>query len=365
MKNISYLNLSPKVIIFIFLAIIISCTAQDLPKSVDLKDNEPLVEKRVSSRVFKLLTLDSQTGEPYREVRETMLKQLKDWGYVQGENLEVTHFTIENDVKRGEEILKQQLPNNYDIVFINGTVMTVAASHVLLDVSEQMVVFAANTDPAGIGVIEDFDMPPKYNFTGVHYPLKVETRFKFIKDLMPEAKTIGLISADMPQSHGYLRWVDKMLKTDPEFKDLKIIFRTVPLVTGAKGTKDMAEAAKEFVLELDSLVDVFLAPNDQMGVQEYFCRMVYENATKPLVGLGKESVVQGWGATMVVYPSNRSMGLQAAKMIKQLFEGVPIKEIYPEWPKQNGFAFDLNKAEEFGIKVPVEYIEMAGENIVK
>ena len=102
-----------------------------------------------------------------------------------------------------------------------------------------------------------------------------------------------------------------------------------------------------------------------MGVQEYFSRMVYENATKPLVGLGKESVMKGWGAAMVIYPSSHSMGRQAARMIKQLLEGKSIKEIYPEWPKENGFAFDLNKTAKFGIKVPVEYIELAGENIVK
>lgn len=364
MRNITFFDLWPKLLICISAVLIISCTNDNQPRKAKSLSQEPAAEIKTPWRVFKLLTLDSQTGEPYQEVREAMLLRLQSWGYIQGKNLELTHFIIENDVKRGEQILKEQLPSNYDIIFINGTVMTVAAKNVLLG-KQQKVVFAANTDPAGIGVIEDFDLPPKYNFTGVHYPLKVETRFRFIKALMPQAKTIGLIYADMPQSRSYRRWVEELFANDPEFSDLKIIFRSVPLVTGEKGTKYMAQAAKEFVLELDPLVDVFLAPNDQMGVQEYFCRMVYECATKPLVGLGKESVMQGWGATMVVYPSNRSMGRQAAKMIKEIFEGKPIKEIYPEWPRENGFAFDLSKAREFGVKIPVEYIEMSGDNIIK
>ncbi|MCF7908249.1 MAG: hypothetical protein K9L86_05220 [Candidatus Omnitrophica bacterium] len=364
MKGVNFLNLLLRSFIFVCLGLIISCTNSDRVEETALfTENQPAVAKN-SSRNFKLLILDSQTGEPYKEVREAMLERLSYWGYREGGNLSLAYFVIENDIKKGEAILKEQLPNNYDIIFINGTVMTVAAKNVLLG-KDQVAVFAANTDPVGIGVIEDFDAPPKYNFTGVHYPLRVATRFEFIKELMPKAKIIGLIYADMPQSRSYRKWAEELFKTNLEFKNFKIIFRSVPLVVGEKGSKYMAEAAKRFVLELDPIVDVFLAPNDQMGVQEYFCRMVYENATKPLIGLGKESVMQGWGATMVVYPSNRSMGHQAARMIKELFEGRSIKEIYPEWPKNNGFAFDLRKAEEFGIKVPVEYIEMSGENIVK
>ncbi len=362
MPRLNSLDLSGKFALFICLIVFISCTNSN---PIKVTQEAKVTPPEISGRVFKLLIMDSQSGEPYRQVREAMLEALKSWGYVVGENLDITYFTIENDVAKGEAILKEELPKNYDIIFIDGTVMTVAASHILLNKPKQPVVFAANTDPVGIGVIEGFDIPPKYNFTGVHYPLKVHTRFKFIKEIMPKAKTIGLIYADMPQSYSYRRWVEEFLQADPEFKDMKVIFRSVPLVTGKEGTKLMAEAAKKFVLELDPLVDVFLAPNDQMGVQEYFSRMVYENATKPLVGLGKESVMEGWGATMVIYPSSHSMGRQAARMIKQLFEGKPIKEIYPEWPKENGFAFDLKKAARFGIKVPVEYIELAGENIVK
>ena len=93
--------------------------------------------------------------------------------------------------------------------------------------------------------------------------------------------------------------------------------------------------------------------------------MVYANATKPLIGLGRKDVMLGWGATMVIYPSPVSMGRQAARMIKELFTGRDIKKIIPEWPKEYGLAFDLDKTAEFGIKVSIEYLEMAGEDVIK
>ena len=71
------------------------------------------------------------------------------------------------------------------------------------------------------------------------------------------------------------------------------------------------------------------------------------------------------GATMSLYPSDSSAGRQCAVMLKKIFEGEDINKIIPEWPKENGIAFDLRKARKFGIKIPIQMMEMAGDNIVK
>jgi len=66
-----------------------------------------------------------------------------------------------------------------------------------------------------------------------------------------------------------------------------------------------------------------------------------------------------------VFTSSRSMGLQSGKMIVELFEGADIRELVPEHPANSGIAIDLRKAKHFGITVPDELIEQAGENIIK
>jgi len=351
-----------KLILLISLAALIGCQGPE-QYGTGLESADKI--KRGSAQKFDLLIMDSQTGEPYEVARMAMLNTLKSWGYVEGVNLRTTYFSIENDLKRGEEILKAEMKKDYDVIFTNGTVMTLAATNVGLDHPKHRFVFACVTDPVGMHAIDDFINPPKSNFTGVSWPVKVKSRFQFIKELIPGVKTIGLIYADMPQSHSYKGWVDDLLENDLDFKNIEVIFRKVPLITGKKGTQEMAALSKKHVLELDSRVDVFLSPNDQMGVQEYFPRMVYANATKPLIGLGRKDVMLGWGATMVIYPSPVSMGRQAARMIKELFTGRDIKKIIPEWPKEYGLAFDLDKTAEFGIKVSIEYLEMAGEDVIK
>ncbi len=312
----------------------------------------------------RLLILDSQHGTPYDEVRAAMLKRLAEHGYVSGRNLTVELFVAGNDVARGEQILREQADKGYDAAFVGGTIATIAARNILLG-RDIPVVFGSTTDPVGIGVIDNFTDKPRTNFTGVCYPVPLSARLRFIRKLMPQAKRLGLIYADMPQSHSYNAWLREAIATDPEFADMAIIFRSVKLVIGEEGDRQMAQAAIQHIKELDPIVDAFIKPNDQMGSRRHFAGVVYANATKPLIGLTQADVMEEWGSTAVIYPSHESIGRQAADMLKQIFEGAKPADITPQWPARFGFAVDLKKTRRFGIKVPIEILRLCGKNIIK
>jgi putative ABC transport system substrate-binding protein len=317
-------------------------------------------------KIYRILVIDSQRTYPYDGARDAMIRQLASFGYVEGKNLFIKRYSLGNDADKGEKILRQELGKNYDVIFVNGTVATMAAKKVAWGESLHRFIFAAVTDPVGIGIIDDFTAPPKANFTGVCYPVPVNSRLKFIRDMFPKAKTIGLIYSDMPQGHSYRKWVETALKEDPQFKDLQVIFRMVPLIKGETSSLQMmSELAQKYIVEIDPQVDLFLSPNDQLATARYFSEMVYKTATKPLVGISRNDVMEGWGATMSIYPSELSAGRQSAFMIKKLLEGEDIKNILPQWPKENGIAFDLRKAKHFGIKIPVKMMELAGDDIVR
>ena len=313
---------------------------------------------------YRLLILDSQKGFPYDEVRTSLLKALESYGYAEGRNLKVTVKFSGNDIGEGERILSEEAKASYDVIFVGGTAATLSAKHVLYGTSAR-VVFGAPTDPVGIGVIRDFTGKPGANFTGVCYPVPVKARLRFIRRLMPKAKTFGLIYADMPQSRSYNKWIENLLKNTPEFSGIKIIYRSIPLVTGENGDRAMAEHAKKIVQELDSRVDAYIKPCDQMGTRRHFSEVVYSTSKKPLIGLVRDDVMGKWGATAAIYPSHDSIGRQAARMIKELFQGRKVSDILPEWPQKYGVAIDLHKARQFGVDVPVELLQMAGENIVR
>lgn len=312
----------------------------------------------------KLLIVDSQEGEPYETVRKSVVSELASLGYVENKNLEVAYHSVGNHKNKILPLWNKNKDKGYDAIFVNGTVAVMGFKEVALDDPENRFVFGAVTDPVGVGVIDNFEGPPKSNFTGVCYPVKVIERLRFIRKVMPGAKKIGYIFADMPQSHSYKSWIEDALKLD-EFKGLEVIFRKVEFVANEGGHKAMTLFAKKHVTELRSKVDLFMSPNDQMGVQSPFAKMVYRTARKkPLLGLGRKDVMEKWGATMSVYPSLKGAGKQIARMIKQLFEGEDIRNIIPQWPEY-GVAFDLKKAAKFGIEIPADLIQMAGEDIIR
>jgi putative ABC transport system substrate-binding protein len=318
----------------------------------------------VPGRHYKILALDSQSGSPYADVYASLINSLESYGYKKDQNLLVTHLSAGNDLKNGEEILLQEKNQHYDVIYTGGTVSTIAAKNVFYQ-SDQPVVFASATDPVGIGIIDGFDQLPKANFTGVCYPVPVKARLRFIRSLFPEATRFGLIYADMPQSRSYNAWLLSALKEDPLLKGMQILFRPVPFITGETGDATMSQLARPIVHELDNKVDVFISANDQLGARRSFSNLIRSQTDKPLIGIVRNDVMNNWGAMAAIFPSHQSIGAQAAKMIQSLFEGKPLKQIMPEWPAKFGYAVDLNKAQTYGVVLPVGILQLAGENIVR
>lgn len=315
------------------------------------------------SQIPKLLIIDSQRGEPYKTIRKNTIARLRNYGYNNGYTIIIKYYSLENRLNAAKIIWEIEKNNYYDVIFVNGSIAAIGFKPYIIKDLTKKYIFGAVTDPVGIGLIKDFHIPPRYNITGVSYPVKVEERLRFIKMVMPNAKRIGLVYAEMPQSISYLKWIKKALKTK-EFSSLKILTRKVQLVKGEYGYKRMIKLAEGHIHELNEKVDLFMSPNDQMGAQGQFAQMVYKNSTKPLLGLNKNDVMKNMGATMAIYPDLELIGYDIAKMIKQVIKGKKIKTIYPKISKK-GIAFDLKKIKQFKIKLKPSLLSTAGKNIVK
>ncbi len=339
-----------RILLFSIVILSMRMVTAEIPASADTK-------------TYKLFMVDAQKGEPYKTFRESLYFALAKLGYREGVNFEKEHDSLGHFKGRAQRFWKYIQKNAYDVIVLSGTVTNVAFKKIADKNPDVEFIFGCITDPVGVGLIDDFSNLPKRNFTGVAYPVKVHERFRFIKKVMPNVRKIGLIYADMPQSKSYNKWVREMLKEN-EFKDITVYFRSVEFVRSEGGHIRMTMLAKKHVLELDSKVDLFLAPNDQMGVQAPFSQMVYETATKPLMGIGKKEVMERWGAMMTITPSLTNQAEQVAEMVKLVFEGRSVKTIIPQWPRKYEIAFDLGKAKEFGVKISNSLLKKAGKNIV-
>ena len=291
-----------------------------------------------------LLVVDSEEGFPYTTVRTSMQSELSRLGFTEGKNLSIKYWPLGNSEGMARRCWLEEKDTHYDLIFLNGTVAALNYYRFEGPSSENKFVFGSVTDPIGIGIIKEFNTSQaSTNITGICYPIKVEERLRFIRRVLPEARDIGFVYADMMQSQSYVKWLQNAL-LDNEFKQLRFHFRKIPFVKGEEGPVRMTRLARRFIEELDPEVDLFLSPNDQMGVQQPFAGMVWQTASKPLIGLGRSDVMEGWGATMSIFPSLTKTGKQLAQMITLILKGTPVEQIPPQWP-ESGMAFDLSKIE--------------------
>lgn len=126
-------------------------------------------------RVYRLLIVDSQKGEPYESVRVAMLDELAKLGFKAGENLQIKHYSIGNKEGATISIWDAESNNNHDVIFLNGTVVTEGFKKLAFGNMKHRFVFGAVTDPVGIGVIDQFDAPPKPISPGSATPSRSRT----------------------------------------------------------------------------------------------------------------------------------------------------------------------------------------------
>ena len=124
-------------------------------------------------------------------------------------------------------------------------------------------------------------------------------------------------------------------------------------MVGGPGVVDSVRARVQ-ALAIQDQVDLFVSPSDIMGTDPAFARMMAASVDKPLIGLGRDDVVQQWGALGSIYPSVPDIGRQAGGMVARLFDGEPVSRVYPETPARTGYALDLDQARRFGLEVSDE-----------
>lgn len=336
------------------------CSCGEKKQEQKLK-TETNVEKK-DTKVYKLAIINSQDQEPYTSTKDSLLLFLKNKGYIEGKNLLILLNHVGNSEAKGLAVMKEMAEKQPDLIFIQGTVMTIAYKNsIYFNNPKYQFIFANTTDPIGIGIIENFNVPPKFNITGVCHPVQVPSRLKFVKDIIPNLKTIGIIHSEMPQSVSYNKWVEDAINNTPELKSIKVIYRSVPLVTGENGTQKMAETAKKYVRELDKKVDVFLGCNDQLCADEVYYKTIANLATKPIIGSGYKEVLLRWGVTASIFPDTTSVGEQVGQMIIDIFQGKQLKDIPAQWPKSYGFAYNESLAKKYKIIIP----DLAGVKKIK
>jgi len=132
-------------------------------------------------------------------ITEGIKEGLKESGYTEGDNLTIEFQNGQADQSKLATMSQQLLNKDAHVLVGVATPAAQALANVTQDVP---IVLGAVTDPVGANLVADMDQPGG-NITGVSDKAPVAAQIKLAKDLLPEAKTVGILYSSTEDNSKY------------------------------------------------------------------------------------------------------------------------------------------------------------------
>ncbi|EJC6736467.1 ABC transporter substrate-binding protein [Vibrio vulnificus] len=273
--------------------------------------------------------------------RQGLLDGLKAKGYVEGENLEFDYKTAQGNPAIAVQIARQFVGESPDVLV---GIATPTAQALVSATRSIPVVFTAVTDPVGAKLVKSMEQPGK-NVTGLSDLSPVSQHVDLIKELLPNAKAIGVVYN--PGEANAVTLVELLKKSAAE-KGLKVVESTA-LKSADVQSATQAIAAKS---------DVIYAPTDNT-VASAIEGMIFaaNQAKKPVFG-GATSYVEK-GAIAGLGFDYYQVGVQTADYVAAILEGQEPGKLDVKVATGSDLVVNQGTAEKLGITIPASVLSRA------
>ncbi|MBR0598884.1 ABC transporter substrate-binding protein [Sinanaerobacter chloroacetimidivorans] len=122
-------------------------------------------------------------------IRISILDQLAEEGFVDGENMTVDYQNAQNDQTILKTICQKFASGNYDLII---AIATPSAQAALGETTEIPIVFSAVTDPLAAELVDSLEAPGG-NVTGTSDAVSAEMIMDLALEITPDIKTIGAL----------------------------------------------------------------------------------------------------------------------------------------------------------------------------
>ena len=289
--------------------------------------------KKSDEKVYKIGVTQITDHPSLDNCREGFIEGLKNEGYVDGENADIEFKSAQNDMSLAAQIAQNFASARKDLVCGISTPSAQTLYSVCLE-KKIPVIFNAISDPvaAKLAKSETEAIP---GISGVSDKLPVEDQLKLIRELLPEAKKIGIL---------YTTSEDNSVSTLKTYKELagKYGFEIVEKGIGTEA--EISQAIDVILNEVDcisNLTDNTVVNNLALLVQKANDKNI------PVFGSEEEQVKNGCLASAGL--DYFALGVQAGEMAARVLGGEKIENIPFETMKDPKFTLNTTAAEKFGV----------------
>lgn len=236
--------------------------------------------------------------------KDGFLEGLKEAGIEEGVNLTVLFDNAQADTATTSMIADSYVSQKVDMICAIATPSAMSAYNSCMN-TEIPVIYTAVSDPVSAGLAAE-DGTPEGNITGTADTLPVAAQLKMIREVLPEAKTIGII---------YTTSEANSVSTIETYKELAGDYGFEIVDTGINTLADVDMAAADIVSKVDCISNL----TDNTVVQGLQTVLAKANAAGiPVFGSEVEQVKNGCLASEGIdyIALGRQTGAMAAKVLK-------------------------------------------------
>ena len=244
--------------------------------------------------------------------RDGVVEALKEAGFDQGQNLKVEYQSAQGNPATAAQIARQFAGSRPDVIV---PISTPSAQAVAAATRDIPVVFTAVTDPVSAQLVKSMDKPGA-NITGLSDMAPVAEHVALIREILPQAKRIGVLyNPGEPNSVVLV----KALKDEAAKAGLTVVEASVPKSSDAQqAVRSLVGKADAVYIPLDNTVVSALESVIAVGQQ----------AKLPIFSADTDSVARGTVARRRVrgHGGGRQGGHDSAPLIRHMFQICSITE---------------------------------------
>lgn len=298
-----------------------------------------------STEKVKIGVLQFVTHDSLDEIYKGIKAGLKEGGYITTDNLEIDFMNAEGDQSQVQTMSKKLVDNGNELLI---GIATPAAQGLANATTELPIIMGAVTDPVGANLVTDLKNPGG-NITGVSDQTPVADAVSLIKEITPDAKTIGVL---------YSSNEDNSKIQVAEFKAAAEEAGYTVLEYAVASSNEIAATVEV----ASSKADVLFTPVDNTVASAFSTVVSVANKTKTPIFTSVEDMVEGGGIASVTL-SQYDLGVATGKMAAKILDGANPADTPVQIFNEGTVVVNQKVAKELGITLSDDVISKASKVI--
>lgn len=261
---------------------------------------------------------------------------LKEKGYEDGKNIKIEQQNAQGEQANAQTISKQFADGKKDLIFAIATPAAQSAYNATKDIP---IIFTAVTDPVKAEIAKDWKSSGT-NVTGTSDKVPVDKQIELLKQLLPNAKTVGVIYNTSE--------TNSVIQVD----ELKAAAGKQGLAVKEVGVTNVNEINQNLASALGE-IDVLYTPTDNTVASGYaLVGKLCLDKNIPIIGAEEAVVTKGGLASIGIdyYKLGREAGLKAAEVL----DGKKPSEVEITTLSEMSFTINTDVVKKLNIKLPAD-----------